>query len=107
MHVGAPGDDRAAAASGAAKWGVDLTVKGDASVYQREAQRFRKQAQTADAERANNKPGCAVIQTGFDGGDDAGHAGGLPRAPAWEPAWERLSKAHTRSSMAGRTVRVK
>jgi tubulin monoglycylase TTLL3/8 len=107
VHVGAPGDDRTTAASGAAKWGVDLTVKGDASVYQREAQRFRKQAQTADAERANNKPGCAVIQTGFDGGDDAGHAGGLPRAPAWEPAWERLSKAHTRSSMAGRTVRVK
>ena len=107
VHVGAPGDDRAAAASGAAKWGVDLTVKGDASVYQREAQRFRKQAQTADAARANEKPGCAVIRTGFGGGADAGDASGLPRAPAWEPAWVRLSKAHTRSSMAGRTVRVK
>jgi hypothetical protein len=101
VHVGAPGDDRAAAASGAAKWGVDLTVKGDASTYEREARRMRKQAQNAAAET------CAAIRSGLDAGSGAEAAGGLPRAPAWEPAWRRLSKAHTRSSMAGRTVRVK
>jgi hypothetical protein len=62
---------------------------------------MRKQAQNAAAET------CAAIRSGLDAGSGAEAAGGLPRAPAWEPAWRRLSKAHTRSSMAGRTVRVK
>ena len=62
---------------------------------------MRKQAQNAAAGT------CAAIQRRATTRGPAPRQREARRAPAWEPAWRRLSKAHTRSSMAGRTVRVK
>lgn len=72
---------------------VDLTVRGDGSLYTEARERRRK----LQSRNSVDSPGPQL----------AGETGGLPRAPAWEPAWQRLSKAHTRSSQAARVVRVK
>jgi tubulin monoglycylase TTLL3/8 len=95
-HAGDRTSDRSSASSTMAKWGIDMTVHGSGGA--RAADRGAR-AEGSDAPR-----GCTATRTAPLTGTESG---GLPRAPAWKPAWERLSKPHARSTQETRVVRVK
>lgn len=107
-HVGEESTCAAAASATMAKWGVDLVVRGESWDCARPLTRRRRG--DANANGGTNQTDDAVLKSGFHGlrcTKLAGKTGGLPRAPAFETAWQRLAKTHTQSSQAARVARAK